>query len=473
MTRMIWIFALAVMARIAHAAYVPYDCRRSNQVCVSDVTGGQCTNTGSCVCTDPNFTGYDCSLPAVQERFPPQCSIDCGGRGRCYDDGFGAKCFCDPSYYGDRCQFDRVSVQCFTEYMTIRVFPINFNGEIFVATLPPDVEPACQFEAAPDGNGFLKNLSFSDNPTVNPCLPNLSVATSTVDGTNIFTYEISVKYNPRYTTFVDEIHTVTCEHTLNGPLVGAVIDVDGGPTNGVIISGNATVLDLDITRESDGVSVSRNNLVTFIGEDLNIKVSLKDESRYKNHKVENCGAYNYPLLDSAVNNLRLEKRMVADGCPAPDSQDVISGPLIKTPTTVFVPFKAFKFNTGELHIYCSVRVCLQATDALCQPDDCTAQKGGPGGGFGRKKRQSGDDQDVEELSTSFYVVTKLEPGYFQESNSSTKVEEKSCFQTPAFLAVTVVFSFLLIITLVVTVIMCLRYMRREKELTKGDNSARA
>lgn len=54
-------------------------------------------------------------------------------------------------------------------------------------------------------------------------------------------------------------------------------------------------------------------------------------------------------------------------CPAPNSQDVISGPLTKTPSTVFIPFKSFKFNTGELHIYCSVRVCLQATDPLCLP----------------------------------------------------------------------------------------------------------
>ncbi|XP_064604479.1 EGF-like domain-containing protein 2 [Liolophura sinensis] len=444
----------------AQRPYKPFSCQRVNSPCVA-ANGGQCQPDGVCTCTNNAFEGYNCGLVAAQ-RVTTVCDINCENNGICYNDGVnGHRCFCQPAFYGNRCQFNRVAILgCDDQTMTILVNPHEtglFNGRIYVRGLSNTPQCVVDVPAVSPNQGFTKTLSLDTTVgTTNPCRSGMEI----LDSGNIKRYTVIVQYDPAFIAWPDEIHTFQCSQSGSGQFIGIVLNGLTFNTNtddrltGLNVQANHIPANIAITRQPDRSVL--NTGILMVGDDLFLEFSLIGTTTYTTLRVDELTAF-----DSNINP-QMEKALIRNSCPVSLTNGITVSPLQKpNPGLVLVPFKMFKFmTTNSVYFLASTTMCTSASAANCAPLNCN----GVANGFGRRKRESGTERG--NLTTRVFVVTQGDTEVDLGTcgrDPVNRLNTASCFQNSTFLIVASLFGLLLIVAIIILALVCARAKQRHSD----------
>ncbi|XP_064596175.1 EGF-like domain-containing protein 2 [Liolophura sinensis] len=418
-----------------------YDCRRSGTLCEGTcLTTGN--NAGNCQCGLGRI-GYDCSIQGTLRTAGTCNNQNCVGTNQiCYNNGGPSDlCACTAGFTGLGCDTERVSTTCDVSTMSVTIIPLpgaNFNGKIFVKNQGNVAQ--CQFS-----NPTPPSTSFTQTFNLNSC-----GITSTVQansGNTIYAVRVVVQYSTLYETIYDEEHVANCIHTTDGQVQGVIGVQPAASRPGQVVTGTTTVTHMEIIRASSGAEMAATE-TAIVGEDLELRLVL-DSTQYQSLFATSCTAY------SSTNTAnRASKVLVTGGCIGLDALNVVRPPMTRNQTVITIPIDAFKFdNSQDLVFQCDLLVC-RAGDNRCNP---VSTCGPVGTGFGRKKRQAGNETEVETVQSGVRVFSFTNI----ELTSCPASTFESCVQSVPFLTVTIIFGVLLLVALIASAFLCFRFTRSE------------
>ncbi|XP_046558805.1 EGF-like domain-containing protein 2 [Haliotis rubra] len=452
-----------------------FDCRRPNQACMN---GGSCTFiSADCAC-DPAYSGYDCGLTLADVDQNSCTPTTCLNGGTCYDDGTGAKCYCDSEHYGNTCEKNRFSLTCVADLMIIGVNPYSAAGyEAFVEdkqgvtgcdsqAVPAPVDT---FDKIPDSwEGHYIQVEH-DSAACGPSVPMITT------GRKEFDRVVVVKYSPNVLTDIDDRYHVKCILEDNVVVESRVVKIN---VTGVV--SQHVVSREDIAKAVDFYLLAGAGGGIYNGDPLDVGTELRfvfgiqgdtGADRSKVFSVSNDTKA--PEADrsdegSVFNDTQTLKPIEAS-CVHADGYPVIAEAVTPDPSNsreFNLRIRAFHFDGNDEVIFSfRVRVCVAADNSACDPATCTA----PDGGYGRRKRDVGNDVQL-------YKAVKIRSGGGTQSNDNAIPKpntipgvtstgcETSWEMTATLIAMAVAIFFLIVlaVTLIIIVVM-FRHHRRKRE----------
>ncbi|XP_071093028.1 EGF-like domain-containing protein 2 [Haliotis cracherodii] len=369
-------------------AQATYDCRRPNQACLNN---GNCTFTSAnCTCT-PEFSGYDCGLELVNVD-QRSCTIStCVNGSTCYDDGTGAKCYCDSEHYGDMCEKDRFSLTCVADLMVIGINPYSSSGfDAFVEDKKGIAgcdsqgvpNPAIKFDKIPDSwEGHYIKVEHDSAA----CGPSVPVITG---DKKEFNRVVVVKYSPNLLTDIDDRYYVKCILEKNVVVDSRVVRI-----NVTGVHSQHVVSRTDIAKAVDFFLVVSGD--SYTGDPVDVGTELKFifgvQGVYTSLRVEEGEANN------TISNDTKTLKLIEGSCVHTDGFPVISEavtPDSSNKQELNLKIRAFHFDGNDKVIFSfRVRVCVAADNSTCEPVNCTA----PDGGYGRRKRDAENEVQLSKV----------------------------------------------------------------------------
>ncbi|XP_067652302.1 EGF-like domain-containing protein 2 [Haliotis asinina] len=363
-------------------AHATFDCRRPNQDCLN---GGNCTFTSAdCICTT-EYTGYDCGLVLDKVNQNNCTATTCVSGSTCYDDGTGAKCYCDSEHYGDMCEKDRFSLTCVADLMIIGINPYSASGyEAFVedkqgvsgcgSQAVPN--PVSTFDKIPDSwEGHYIQVEH-DNAACGPSVPVI------IGRKKEFNRVVVVKYSPNLLTDIDDRFNVKCILENNVAVDSTVVMI-----NVTSVNSQHVVSREDVAKAVDFYLLVGGGL--YNGDPLDVGTELQFvfgvQGVYTTLRVEEGEANNTIANDTKTLKLIEASCMHTDGYPV-IAEAVTPDPSNSREFTLRI--RAFHFDGNDEVIFSFwVRVCVAADSSTCDPVNCTA----PDGDYGRRKREVGSE----------------------------------------------------------------------------------
>ncbi|XP_067652312.1 EGF-like domain-containing protein 2 [Haliotis asinina] len=437
-----------------------FDCRRPNQACMN---GGNCTFiSADCTC-DVAYGGYDCGLTLADVDQNSCTPTTCLNGGTCYDDGTGAKCYCDSEHYGNTCEKNRFSLSCVADLMIIGINPYSASGyEAFVedkqgvtgcgSQAVPN--PVSTFDKIPDTwEGHYIQVEH-DSAACGPSVPMITT------GRKEFDRVVVVKYSPNVLTDIDDRYHAKCILEDNVVVDSRVVKIN---VTGVI--SQHVVSRQDIAKAVDFYLLAGGGI--YNGDPLDVGTELRFvfgiQGVYTSMRVEEGEANNTIANDTKTLKLIEASCVHADGYP------VIAEPVTPDPSNsreFNLRIRAFHFDGNDEVIFSfRVRVCVAADNSACDPATCTA----PDGGYGRRKRDVGNEVQL-------FKTVKIRIGGETQSNENASPKpntipgvtptgcETSWEITATLIAMAVAIFFLIVlaVTLIIVVVM-FRHHRRKRE----------
>ncbi|XP_048257163.1 EGF-like domain-containing protein 1 [Haliotis rufescens] len=439
-------------------AQATYDCRRPNQACLNN---GNCTFTSpNCTCTT-EYSGYDCGLQLVNVDQHNCTTTTCVNGSTCYDDGTGAKCYCDSEHYGDMCEKDRFSLTCVADLMVIGINPYSTSGfEAFVEDkkgiigcgsrrVPTTVDT---FDKIPDSwEGHYIQVEH-DSAACGPSVPVITGERKE------FNRVVVVKYSPNLLTDIDDRYYVKCILEKNVVVDSSVVRINvPGVNSQHVVSREDIAKAVDFYLTVSGGLYKEDPV--DVGTEL--KFTFGVQAVYTSMRVEEGEANN------TISNDTKTLKLIEGSCIHSDGFPVISEavtPDSSNKQELNLKIRAFHFDGNDEVIFSfRVRVCVAADNSACDPVNCTA----PDGGYGRRKRDAGDEVQLSK------VVKIRSQGENSNPDTIPGIAAKGCEtsweMTTILIAMAVAIFFLILLSgaLIVIVVFSRRRRRNSRESKTG------
>ncbi|GAB1609338.1 EGF-like domain-containing protein 2 isoform X2 [Argonauta hians] len=443
-----------LMMTLIYSQRVDFDCRRWGVSCAKN---GRClTNSNYCECSN-NYTGHDCGLLPSSISPSPNCGgLKCQNGGTCVTANETFYCYCSPSFYGDRCENSRVTVDCQSNQMAIKIAPFGqFTGKIFVKDFEDN--PNCSFNNYGDawelnldyfsgcGAGVEGQTVFSDIPKI---------------GDVSFKREIVVLYNQDIMNSFDELHTVSCQHNLK-----MVID-PMSMTSNVVEDSNLTKTDTKNIYNPIGFEIKDTNgdplqKAVFVGDKVQLTFILWDNEVFNDFHVSDCEAFEAGGGHGSI-------KLIENSCVNKNAFSVIAGDLKKdgaTPMTISLLIRAFRFvKSPAVSFRCNVIGCKPGDDS-CSAMTCSDNNNA----FGRKRRDVGgvpiellDGKDQQKTLSKTLYVREL-----SIQNMSTMTAPDDCLAKNEFITMITCLGAVVLVLLILCGVLV--YLVRRKRSDKDYN----
>ncbi|XP_041355256.1 EGF-like domain-containing protein 1 isoform X1 [Gigantopelta aegis] len=395
----------AVFAAVGGQPSGTFNCKREGSPCMN---GKTCKVDGTCDC-GTDYIGYNCDVPIdKKEQSPCAASGDqCGTHGFCYTDtpGTTANCFCDvgwgpESRTDETCTAGRYKVVCFKDKMMINIYPyspLSPTSRIYLWDTPLCKISDDYNTMSVDQQAFVGGRAREiDHDSDAVC----GSATMVDDAAGKITFKrvFYVGYNTDYSSSLDEILTAVCEIDKENQQVTSSIEMKSLAKDELLDSDTTDeLLPVSLNIEAAGSPLSQGATVD-VGQTLSFTFSvdstfnamLLDGVKIENGKLSSDADFqSFTLLDT--------------GCRVGSTHSDIWVDLPKgaNPLIVDFEFKAFIFTKSTmLKVIFSIKVCLNAGDAVCTHVDCNGAVSA-----GRRKRDLIDTTNqTTVLERTFYVT---------------------------------------------------------------------
>ncbi|XP_012936109.1 EGF-like domain-containing protein 1 [Aplysia californica] len=507
------LLATFVVAASAQAV-LDFDCRRQGAQCDDgakcDVTQGDCdcatATTGTITTRD-----YKCGDNSESGT----CTALCENSGVCVL----SMCNCPESYYGDRCQMNRVQVDCDGSSMFLNVNPdVNtFSGTIFV--VGQETTPGCNLTAGTGGTGlgnFIENKDDLDGyriqleHTGSGC-GDITPEDETENGV---TYKVRkrqflVRHSVDFMTSLDQVITSECRRAEGSTQIystASVVEQNNNDFTDVNVDSDVETVTMAV-QNADGSPISD---PVQLGADMMLVFTLAAGSGFEDFHVSSCEANNTEA-DTESKTLQF----IEDSCPSATAYSLFRSGLTKEPAAaaddpvvVKVNMKVFRFlgSSDKVAFVCDIVLCDAASDPQCADKECsgvvasdattspstasgttanplvnpqpvtqpTTQPATPANpaatnpaNSGRKKRAAGDHQRVDSTITVYdpaeatgQAIKKLEE----------KIAEKECMNQPEIVACIAVLAVAVVLLLLLSIILVLRLMRSRQKVASSQQA---
>ncbi|XP_071104165.1 EGF-like domain-containing protein 2 [Haliotis cracherodii] len=385
---------VCVVALLAHLAAASFDCRRTSQTCTSPTTCSYAASACDCASATNPSQGHDCGLVTAQVGVGACASADpCSTGGICYDAGGTATCYCDEDTYGEFCGLNRLAVACETGKMVIGVNPAGtFTGHAYIEGKRD--ESSCNLAIVPtpspgdsipdDWLGYALDLAN----TGTSCGDIVAVNTA---GKTEYTRTIVVQYEADFLTNIDDLFTAKCVFNDAGALVySGIVKLDPASLTGNLNpkSTETEFSPVGLTVMSAGTPVVSTTPIV-VGSEIVFTFTIPTE--YESMRIVTAVANN--TVDASLKTLDVVTASCMDAAAFPIA---VEAPTRGTGGTdkreITLKLRAFHFDgNDQVGFKFTVKVCLTANDADCDPETCN---GVAASGFGRKKREASDDEKV-------------------------------------------------------------------------------
>ncbi|XP_041371980.1 EGF-like domain-containing protein 2 isoform X2 [Gigantopelta aegis] len=413
-----------------------YDCNRDGQECQNSKT---CKPDGTCACGSTH-AGLDCSVDAALVDAEPPCTAGadvCGPahKGVCSkasstsDDlvctcnsGSGARSMTDP-----KCTTGRYKVACFGDKMIININPYGtFSGRIYLWN-----KPACTIVDSIDNSnsehgefvgGKVREIQYTGDATCG------DVTSNSQNYVTEYTTDVFVGFNPKYTSWRDEIVTVTCK-----------LDKANNVITSSIASNTIEKAQLKETKTKNDI------------EAVTVEVKVNGDALTPGEKVDMgqmlsftftaaSGLTHMILYTVKIDNGKESSNskyqfvdLLEQGCKSPSKiSDIWNAPPsdVEGRNKVKFEFKTFVFTeTATMKVTFTVRVCASGTEALCDTIDCSGDTSS-----GRRKRLANDvTNQTHVLERTFLVVYPEVTETAEVTKSDNRRREQECETSPSMI----------------------------------------
>ncbi|XP_067686837.1 EGF-like domain-containing protein 2 [Haliotis asinina] len=442
---------LCIVALLAHLAAASFDCRRTSQSCAASTTCSFTSSTCDCTSAASPSQGHDCNLITSQVGVGACLTSDpCSTDGTCYDDAGTARCYCTADSYGTICDQKRLTVACETGKMVIGVNPAGtaFSGHAYVQGQRADA--SCNLAAVPNPTSTADSIpdtwmgyALDLANTGTTCGDVVAVNTG---GKTEYTRIIVVQYESDFLTSIDDLFTAKCVFDDTGALVfSGIAKLDPTALTGNLneVSAETQFSPVSLALTSGGSPVVSTTPIN-VGSELLFTFTIPTE--YESMRIVTAVANNTVTAD--LKTLNIVTASCMDDAAYPISVEAPArGSAGTDKREITLKLKAFHFDgNDEVGFKFTVKVCLTANDADCNPATCN---GVAGSGFGRKKRETSGD---EKVITRFITVRDAQSfgleGQTGLTNSDCQITGQT---TAAMVAMGIVIFTLLILCLVLIV----------------------
>ncbi|XP_046574916.1 EGF-like domain-containing protein 2 [Haliotis rubra] len=453
------------VALLAHLGAASFDCRRTSQSCTAPTTCAFTSSTCDCSSATSPSEGYDCGLVTAQIRAGACATSDpCSTHGTCYDSAGTALCYCTADSYGTNCDEKRLTVACETGKMVIGVNPAgaSFTGHAYVQGYRADAncnlaqvpDPTLASDSIPDTwMGYALDL---DN-TGTACGDVVAVNTG---GKTEYTRIIVVQYESDFLTSIDDLFTAKCVFNHAGALVfSGIAKLDPTALTGNLneISAETEFSPVSLALTSGGSPVVSTTPIN-VGSEIVFTFTIPTE--YESMRIVTAVADNTVTAD--LKTLNIVTASCMDNAAYPISVEAPTrGSTGTDKREITLKLKAFHFDgNDEVGFKFTVKVCLTANDADCNPETCN---GVAASGFGRKKREASAG---EKVITRF--ITVRDPQSFGQ-DGQTGLTNSNCQITGQTTAAMVAMGIVIFTLLILCLVLIVRFVsHRNRSESKQD-----
>jgi len=197
------------------------------------------TATGACDCFGYN---YDCSV--LQQSGEPDIAGACSSCDdvntfACPVDG-SSPCICNPGFYGDTCETNRVTAVCGNTNLEVTIFPYgDFGGSIFALNTGNNDAKVTTCTFSDDGNGvYTKTYPYDEADGT--CA---AVNSEEVDSVTTYTFKFYIQYDTTFYTSNDGLIEVICKKLPDGTVQTVTSNI--GSINDILPDANSVASDID------------------------------------------------------------------------------------------------------------------------------------------------------------------------------------------------------------------------------------